>query len=246
MTHISLKELPDLLSKALTEHANRLLANIEHSQQFLSDKLDDFGDQILKLKAEISKLKNENDCLRKDLALISSKTDTVSNVVEKQETALDLRRRLELSSNAILLGIPRVPNENTRTLVTMTCNTLGIDEANSIVSCTRLPSSKTEINPIRIVFKDVHAKERLMEKKQKFGPLTASMISGIRWPNGWTNKIFIRDDLSPLAMEIFRELKTLQPLHKFRYVWPGRDGVIFVKFHEDSYPVKVRSRDDMR
>ena len=84
-----------------------------------------------------------------------------------------------------------------------------------------------------------------MARKKEFGVLTVSMITGIRWPNGWTNRVSIRDDLSPLSMELFRELKLQQPLLKFRYVWPGRHGVILVKFSENSRPVKVRSRCDL-
>lgn len=246
MAQISLKELPDLISKALADQANRLLSNIEHSQQFLSDKLDEFGAQIITLKAEIGKLKLENDSLRKALESISTKSDTVSNVVMKQELELDHQRRSELSSNAILLGIPRLPNENTKTLVDITCHTLGFNDGEkAIVSCTRLAKSKDQNSPIRIVFKNVHAKECLMARKKEFGVLTVSMITGIRWPNGWTNRVSIRDDLSPLSMELFRELKLQQPLLKFRYVWPGRHGVILVKFSENSRPIKVRSRCDL-
>ena len=245
-SHVSMAELPNLISKALTEQANRLYMSIEHSQQFLSDKLDDFGEQILKLKTEVVKLRAENDYLKKSVAALSTKADTVTKAVHKQETELDMQRRSELSCNAVVLGIPRLPNEDTKSLVNITCQTIGFhDAADSIVSCTRLPSTKAENNPIRITFGNANAKENLIVRKKNFGPLTVSMINGVRWPYGWTNKVFIRDELSPLTMEIFRELKLQKPLLKYRYAWPGRNGVIFVKYAENSQPIIVRSRCDL-
>lgn len=244
---INVAELPNLISNALNEHANKLLANIEHSQQFLSDKLDDFGNQIIQLKSEIAKLKSENTFLKKTLSDLSTKTEVVSVAVDKQESTLDMQRRSELASNAILLGIPRLPNEDTKSLVAKTCELLGCgDEDDAIISCTRLISNKAENNPIRITFKTTQAKERLIARKRQFGTLTVSMIAGVRWPNGWTNKVFIRDELSPLSLDIFRELKTKKTSLKYRYVWPGRDGVIYVKFTENSSPIKIRSRSDLQ
>lgn len=245
-SHVKLEELPDFLSRALTDHTNKVLMNIERGQQFLSDKLDDFGDQIVKLKSEVRKLKAENEQLKAALASISSKTQTVTDAVHKQEAELDSHRRSELSSNAIIMGLPRVPNENTESLVEAMCHTLGImNEKNSIISCTRLSASKEGNNLIRVKFNDVHAKECLLARKKQFGSLTVSMIRNVRWPSGWTNKVIIRDDLSPLSMEIFQAIKLQQPELKFRYVWPGRNGIIYVKYAANSQPIKVRSRADL-
>lgn len=242
-----MKELPDFISKALIEQSNRFFASIEHSQQFLSTKLDEFSDQILKLKSEVVKLRAENDYLKKSFADLSSKTNTVTKAVHKQEAEIDLQRRSELSCNAIVLGVPRIPNEDIKALVNITCKTIGFnDENSSIVSCIRLPSTKADNNPIRITFNNIHAKEIFIAKKKQFGSLTASMIAGIRWPFGWTNKVFIRDELSPLSLDIFHELKAQQSLLKFRYIWPGRNGVIFVKYSDKSQPIAVRSRCDVQ
>lgn len=68
MSSRSIEELPDLISEYLSNHADKVLANIERSQQFLSNKLDDFVDQLLCLRADISKPKIENEQLKKSLA----------------------------------------------------------------------------------------------------------------------------------------------------------------------------------
>lgn len=79
-----MKELPDFISKALIEQSNRFFASIEHSQQFLSTKLDEFSDQILKLKSEVVKLRAEYDYLKKSFADLSSKTNTVTITINRR------------------------------------------------------------------------------------------------------------------------------------------------------------------
>lgn len=246
MSRWKMEELPELISDYLSKHADKLIGKIERSQQFLSDKLDDFNDEIFKLKAEIGKLKVENEQLKKSLAILSTEAATVSDAVHKQEVDLDLHQRAQLSANAILLGIPRIPNENTETLFDATCRTLGIEtNSNSIVSCTRVTVSKGENHPIRVCFKNVHDKETLIARKKKFGSLTVSMIAGVRWPRGWSNKVHIRDDLSPLSMEILRDLKKKQVSLNLQYVWPGRNGIILAKQSKNSKLIKVQSRADL-
>lgn len=246
-SQVNIEELPDFLSRTLNDHTNKVLMNIERGQQFLSDKLDDFSDQIVMLKSEVRKLKAENEQLKTTLASLSSKTQTVTDAVHKQEAELDSHRRSELSSNAIVVGLPRVPNENTESLVDAMCHTLGLKiSKDSIISCTRMSATKGANNLIRIKFNNAHAKECLLARKKQFGSLTVSMIPSVRWPSGWTNKVFIRDDLSPLSMEIFQAIRLQQPKLKFRYVWPGRNGIIYVKYAKDSQPIKVRSRADLQ
>lgn len=241
-----MEELPELISEYLAKHADKLIGKIERSQQFLSDKLDDFNGEILKLKAEIGKLRAENEQLKSSLAMLSTETATVSDAVHKQEAELDMHQRAHLSANAILLGIPRVPNEDTKSLFEATCRTLGFEtNSNSIVSCTRVAVSKGENQPIKVCFKNVRDKETLITRKKEFGSLSVSMIAGVHWPTGRTNKVYIRDDLSPLSMEIFRDLKNLQVSLNLQYIWPGRNGVILAKHSKNSKLIKVQSRADL-
>lgn len=246
MSRCSIKELPDVISEFLSNHTDKVLSNIERSQQFLSNKIDDFGGQIVILKAEISKLKAENEQLKKSLSMLSTETAAVTDVVHKHEVNLDMHQREKISANVILLGIPRVPNENTKSLFDATCQTLGLEFPNSsIVSCARLAAAKGESQPIKITFSNIRDKEALIAKKKQFGLLKASMIGSMRWPHGWSNKIYIRDDLSPLSMDIFRELKKHQSSLNFQYVWPSRNGTILVKTSQDSRPIKVQNRTEL-
>lgn len=178
--------------------------------------------------------------------MVSNETAAVSVAVYKNVVDLDLHQREKLTANAIVVGIPRVPNENTKSLFDETCRTLGLEFSNnSIVSCARVSAAKGENQPIKITFNDIRDKEALITKKKQFGPLTVTMIKGVRWPHGWTNKVHIRDDLSPLSMDIFRELKKHQTSLKLQYVWPSRNVIILVKQTKTSKPIKIQSRADL-
>lgn len=245
-SNISVPELPAIFSSMLELHSTKLVDKIVTGQEFLSAKFDDLICQLDKLKVEMKTLKAENDFLKLSIKSLKDKTELVSNVVHRQEVEIDSRLRTEMSSNAILLGVPRVPNENTLDLVSKTCKTIGYDlDRRNVATCTRVSSTKKGSNPIRITFKDVQVKENFLQAKKIFGPLTVSMIQGMRWPMGWTHKVIIREDLSPLPLEILRTIKQHQTTLNIRYVWPGRNGVILIKHYDHSKPIAIKSREDL-
>lgn len=245
-SRIGIAELPELFSSMLQEYSTQLIDKIVMGQEFLSDKFDDIICQLQKLKVELKTLKAENDYLKQSLKALGEKTNSVSTAVCRQEVQIDTRLRSEISTNAVLLGVPKIANENSLDLVSNICKTIGVDlDKNRIVSCERIPTTQEGNNPIRVTFKDKHDKEDILLAKKKFGRLTASMIQGIRWQSGWSQTIIIRDELSPLSMELFRTLKKHQATLNIRYVWPGRNGIIFAKHSQCSKPILIKSREDL-
>lgn len=244
---VSMAELPKLLANLLQEQSSKLIDKIVLSQQFLSDKFDDVSGQIRKLKLEVNTLRAENDHLKRSLSLLTDKTNSVSKAVHRQEVEIDNRLKTEITSNIVVLGLPRVPNEDTTDLVMKTCATMDFKlDKSSIVSCSRISSNKNFNNPIRITFRNMQSKENLKIAKKKFGPLSLAMIQGVRWPGDWSKKVVIRDELSPLSMELLQDLKKHQTVLKARYIWPGRDGSVLIKFKQESKPIIIRSRSDLR
>lgn len=252
-------ELPKLLEKLKTEFSagQKLIkdeleitrsaaSDLSSSQQFLSDKFDEILRHVKELRSEITVLRNENASLKQSLTHLSAGTKTVADAVDRAERELDNQVRTKLSANAIILGIPRQPQENIDEIVARTCESLGYKTANAdISSCTRISNGNSTSHPIRVMFKTPRCKEMLMAHKKARGPFNVSSINGVDWTYGANNKVTIRDELSPLSLRLFHELKTLQTTLKLRFVWPGKNGAIMVKQDEKSRAVAVYSRQDV-
>lgn len=224
-----------------------LTSELKTSQQFLADKFDEMQRCVLILSTELRDIRKENEHLKQSLKALNQRTQNVAQAVNRQEATFEDQKRAELSSNAVVLGIPRESNEDVLDVITKACETLGYHGvAGTIMSCSRIPGPKTDCSPIRVTFKNQQTKERLMAYKKEFGRLNTQMIEGVKFKAGSSRNVVIRDDLTPLALELLRELKRRQREKNLRFVWPGRNGVILVKQTESSKPITIRDRDDLR
>lgn len=245
-TSTLLSELPKLVASIFKEESSKLNEDIVRSQEFISDRFEQILLQMQSLQRELRELRSENENLKLVLNNLKSTTKSVTDTLHRCEADVDNQKRSELVSNAVMLGVPRLPNENTLDLVLKTCNTVGCNfTRDTFECCERIQKSSKEPQPIRITFKRVIQKEELMNCKKTYGKLEPQMIRGIAWPRAATNSIVIRDDLTPLSMALLRELKQIQATGKLRFVWPGRNGSIMVKQFVKSKPIVIRSRADL-
>lgn len=238
-------ELPKILEAVKEE--SKSVKEIVASQQFLSNQFDKMVQMMGSLSDEIKRLRAENGLLKLSLSRLADNAKSISNVVEQAEKDIDSHHRAQLSINAMVLGIPRTPQEDTKSIVLEICDILGYkDGEKNIVSCCRVANSKAVCPPIRISFKHVRAKESLLDHKSSFGKLDVATLQGVLGPKGTTGKVVIRDDLSPLSMRIFQELKQLQNSLELRYIWPGRHGAIMVRRTDRSKAIPIQSRQDIQ
>ena len=63
--------------------------------------------------------------------------------------------------------------------------------------------------------------------------------------NGKPTNLNIRDELSPLSLELLKEMRESQELLKTKYVWPGRGGVVLVKKGDGAKLETIRNRDEL-
>lgn len=241
----TLAELPKLIETMKQESLN-CTKELVSSQQFLSSKFEEIVQSLKILSDEVQHLRAENDQLRCSIKTLSLNAKSISNAVQNTERDLESQCRAQLASNAIVVGLPRCPQEDTADLVLKLCDSIGYKHAkNEIVSCNRVANQTAGSSPIKITFKSKYGKECLMEHKKNYGPLNSTMIKGAEWPRGKAGKVFIRDDLTPITMRLFQELKELQGTLKLRYVWPGRDGAIMVRKSDNSKAIPIHSRQDL-
>lgn len=238
-------ELPKIL--AAVKEESKCVKDIVASQQFLSSQFDKMVEIMGSLKDEIKNLRAENDDLKISIKRLTDNAKTVSNAVYQAEKDIDSHHRAQLSVNAMILGVPRAPQEDTKSIVLGICKVLGYQDApNNIVSCSRVTNSKADCPPIRIAFKNVRGKESLLEHKTSFGKLNIDALQGVPVSKGKASKVVIRDDLSPLSMRMLQELKQLQNTLNLRYIWPGRHGAIMVRRTDRSKAIPIQSRQDIQ
>lgn len=215
---------------------------IEESQQFLSEKFDG----IVK---DIDKLKLENYRLSTEIEQLKSSQQTMTRFVNEMEVKADKVNRDSISNNAVILGIPAHANEHIPNLVAKMAHCIGFDlPSDALVSATRVSSSKNSIKkmiPIRVVFKHRSVKELFFSKKKKYGELSLSSIDQSLVSNSALTNIYVRDELTPLSLELLQEMRKLQKKMNLKYVWAGRDGVILVKRNEKSVPEMIKNRNDL-
>lgn len=157
--------------------------------------------------------------------------------------------RMTLSRNMIVLGIPPRKDENVKEIIGKVSSAIGYEIPDgAILEAKRLTSNgeklrNTEPAPIKVVFVSEQYKEELFAKKRSFGPLLSAAVD-LPLPDG-SRKIVLRDELTPRGMELYKQVREIQDCLNYKFVWPGRNGVILAKKSENSKTEFIRSRSDV-
>lgn len=228
--------------KMVKNEVQQITAAVENSQQFLSDKFEAIVSDFLELKRENEKLKEEIEKLKHKQQAMSKKVNTLEHNMDKSV-------RQANCNNAVVLGVPYYPHENTYEIVNkvITCYGLNV-QSDAIVSAERLSGKNKTVNsliPIRVIFKDGDTKENIFARKKECGRLLSSSINEKYVINGKPTTIAMRDELSPLSLELLKEMRGYQEKLNLKYVWSSRGGNVLVKRNEHSKPEIVKTRDDI-
>lgn len=211
---------------------------IEKSQNFMSSKFDDILEGY-------KQLKKENETLKQHISIMEKSISALESTVNDMEEEINKSELKEISNNAIILGIPFTKNENLTDIVCKTASHIGVNlNPESLVSATRVKTNHkvNATGPIRLVFKRLCDKELLFAKKKFFGTVKTAQI--IQKPDPNNTNVIIRDELTPLALNLLNKIRELQSKYKIRYVWPGRNGAILVKEDYESIPILIKTKND--
>lgn len=141
-----------------------------------------------------------------------------------------------------------MPNECVMPLVEKTVAHLGVDLPNgSIVSAARLYHSNkpNTVVPIQITFSDKNIKELVFSKKKNMGTLLSTSIDHSLLINGRPTSVSLRNELTPLSLELLRKMREYQKELQIQYVWPGQFGGILVKKSDNCKPDVIKTREDL-
>lgn len=220
----------------------QVTAAIEKSQDFLSTKFD-------AIVTDFQELKKENVSLKREIDKMKNTQLSLSKTVYKLEHQVDKANRDANSKNAMILGVPFTPDENTPEIAQKIITCLGVNVApDAITTVARLNTKnkpKHSLIPIRVVFKDNCVKETVFSKKKECGKLLSTSVDPSLLINGNPTTVYIRDELTPMSLELLNEMRAQQENLKIKYVWSSRGGNVLIKKTENSKPEVIRNRDDL-
>lgn len=236
---------PNMIIATLKKGLDSFTDQISASQQFMSSNFDRIVDDFAELCKEVRSLRRENTELRNTVALLDEKFKSLSHSVHCQEKRMDDYCRESISCNAIVSGIPRIANEDTAMIVEKTLSVVSPNiTMQQVKRCERLPTTKHHRGtpPIRVIFNNADTKQKFVRAKIDHGKVRAGSI--VRC-HGRADVVSVRSELSPLKIELLRELKLSQEKMRFSYVWASTAGEILVRVNKSSKPVVIRSRADI-
>lgn len=227
--------------RTVTTEVKQIIYAIEKSQEFLSTKFDD-------IVIEFNRLKCENDRLVAEIEKLKKSQSDLREMVYTLECNADKADKVALDNNAILWGVPTATEENVPRLVEKLLVSVGLQgNSDHIKSAERLFSNGRSgtMVPIRIVFNNKKSKEMVFNKKKQYGKLYSTVIDDKLKVNGKATSVTLRNELSPLSLDLLKKLRESQEIMGVRYVWAGRGGTILVKRDNDSKPELVKNRVDL-
>lgn len=242
-----LKELRMVLTevkgtRSEVQDMRNTISEMEKFQNFLADKLDT-------LLTDVKSLKQDQATLRSDAEQLKKKHHQLCNTVNELELEVDRLNRMSLTRNMIMLGIPMKKDEDVSQIVEQVSAAVGYElPEEAILEAKRLSSIEAkqrnaDTAPIKVVFAKEQYKEELIAKKRSFGPLLSKAVDH-SLADG-TRKIVLRDELTPRGMELYKQVRDLQDSLNFKFVWPGRNGVVLAKRNEHSKIELIRSQSDI-
>lgn len=227
--------------KNVKSEVRQITTAIEKSQQFLSDKFD-------AIVTDFQELRRENDTLKQEIVRLKATQQNLSKIVHKLEHDVDKTNRQANCNNAIVLGVPFHPEEDTLEIAHKIIDCYGCTGEQVIVSADRLGGKNKTGNsliPIRVVFPNAEAKEAVFSKKKELGKLLSSSVDANYVINGKPTYITMRDELTPLSLQLLAEMRIHQEKLNIKYVWSSRGGNVLVKKNEQSKPEIIKTRDDL-
>lgn len=215
---------------------------IEASQEFLSNRFESIVNEFNAMKVENKILKQQIDELKGSLSALEGS-------VNKLEMDVDRKNKRDNDDTAVLLGLPYSSGENVQNIVAKVMNHIGVKNSTNLIhSVTRIYETRKETHPlipIRITFRNSESKGLVCKKKKDYGKLLSSTIDPHFIRNGQPTTVILRDQLTPLSLDLLRQVRECQKSMDIKYVWSGKGGTVWIRKDDSAKPSAIRSRHDL-
>lgn len=218
------KEMEKILKKEL-EETNR-------SMQFLSDKVEDCLETIEVFKGRIKEMENKNQDLTNKNKFLENRIGALEQRITTMEQS-SISRKLEIA------GLPETDDENVQEIIKKTATKLNLTTAD-IESARRSRKGKSSV--ICLDMKNEDSKNTWISAAKKI-PITSGDIMNNRDPKISTNKIYIREALTPYIKNLLWKAKQ-ELKDSYKFVW-CKNGKIYARKSDKSELLFIRSESDI-
>lgn len=217
---------------------NDMLKTLYHSQQFISNQIDDFAKKQ-------NQLINDNKELKQQVKKNSFKTTQLESKVIELESELNDIKQEKLANQIVISGIPKVPNEKLADVLVKIGGKLEVNiKDEEIISARRMEKSNSESNnytaPILVTFRNVQLKTELLQKQKMLGKLVTDQVD--LEPKG--KMIYINEFVTEHTLRLFAKTKKLAVEKNYKYVWIQNARVLMRKIEKGKI-IKISSDLDL-
>lgn len=217
---------------------NEMLKTLFHSQQFISNQIDDFAKKQ-------NQLINDNKELKQQVKKNCFKTTQLESKVIELESELNDIKQEKLANQIVISGIPKIPNEKLAEVLVKIGGKLEVNiKEDEIISARRMEKSATEsINytaPILVTLRNVQLKTELLQKQKTLGKLITDQIQ--LEPKG--KMIYINEFVTEHTLRLFAKTKKAALEKNYKYVWIQNARVLIRKIERGKI-IKISSDLDL-
>jgi len=205
------------------------------------DKLNARLDQVLQTLHDLQKenvsLVKENQDLKARCTSLEKRTQHV----QKLEDRLDNLEQYTRRNNIVISGIPLLKDEDTNELVKSCSQAVGVNLAEEIDTCHRLPTKNGKCPNIVVRLLRRTTKGNIIQKWKEKRPTLKDI--GLKGMKG-SNPIYISEHLTPRNASIYYSLRQLKKQQAIQYICT-KDCKIFTRIKDGQPTRKIKSQEDL-
>lgn len=233
------------LKEFIKEVKNELIEkiNIIHqSQEFICEKFDEIDNKI-KL------LTRENKMLKQDMSSLKSNQNKYQTIINEMESKFDIIQQDKTKNDLIIAGLPSKEIEPKIVLNAIFTQIDAVEPIDNIESATYMQTNsnhpENSSNLLLVQFKTQELKNNILLKKNQKQSLTLCELNLPFQNKELTDRqIYFREFLTPFQTQLYREIKTIQTIYKFKYTWV-KNRTIYIRYSDNSKIFSIRSRNDI-
>lgn len=228
-------EVPIMLTTVLQHE----LLPIKNELQDFRTSLDFYNARYEEMKNELCVLKNENDTLKTNCALLETSVRDLSERLNNTEQYLR-------ENNLEIHGVPEYQNENLMNLVIQCSSVIGSDvKVEDLITCTRVAKvNKNSIHPRTIVakFRNVACRDKFYSAVYRYNKANANdkLNTSVLGLGGDKKQVYISEHLSPTNKHLHAAARKKVRELNYQFIWI-RNGRIFVRKTTDSSYIHIKN-----
>lgn len=210
--------------KESLKELNTRCAQIETSQNFISQQFDDTNKVIQETKKQNKALEDKCNHYQMQIGVLTGEVDSLKEDLDELQ---QYQRRDCLE----IVGIPKLRGENPKQLFKELCASIHVDLDDKDISVVhRLPDTKFQKD--RIIAKLVHReiKDEIYRSRKNLTGKTTRVIPSINKEIGQAipraNKIFINESLTSQRKKLFNEAYRFKQNSDYKYLWTQNGKIL--------------------